>query len=270
MGLLETAAKQRADDTALIENKRAVVGNNNPPPDVIENARSVYKVVSAFLADNPAIVDEDSARKANEVRDQGKAMVKSLSDADVAETKPMYDAWKEAKARWKKPTDALTQVLAELSDRLKKYMIAEEEKRKAIAEEARRVAAELERVAREAEAAEQKAILDAKEGEFSDVGAAMAKADEAFDEFKEAKAEARIATREEDVRLRSRFGSKATTLRTVETLHIDDPVAALKCMWPNEVIEAALLTAARAYRKALGGDPNALPPGISRTTEQKL
>ncbi len=268
MGLLETAAKQRADDTALIENKRAVIGGNNPPPDVIENARSVYKVVSAFLAENPAIVDEDAARKANEVRDQGVNMVKALSAADVAETKPMYDAWKDAKARWKKPTDALTQVLAELSNRLAAFMRAEEAKRQAIAEEARKKAAELERIAREAEAAEQAAILAAKEGEFSDAGAAMAKADIAFDQFKDARAEAKVATREEDVRLRSRFGSKATTLRTVETLHVDDPVAALKSMWPDAGIEAALLTAARAWRKAHGGE--ALPAGIRRTTEQKI
>ena len=45
MGLLETAAKQRADDTALIERKReeadnprAIIGANNPPPTVIESS----------------------------------------------------------------------------------------------------------------------------------------------------------------------------------------------------------------------------------------
>jgi len=268
MGLLETAAKQRADDTALIENRRAVIGDNKAPPDVIENARSVYKVVSEFLANNPAIIDEDTARKANEVRDQGVAMVKALTAADVAETKPMYDAWKKAKERWKAPVDALTKVMGELSSRLRDFMVAEEEKRKAIAEEARKKAAELERIAREAEEAEHAAILAAKEGEFTDAGAAMAKADIAFDQFKDAKAEAKVATREEDVRLRSRFSNRATTLRTVETLHVDDPVAALNAMWPDDGLRDAFLTAARAWRKAHGGET--LPAGIRRTTEQKL
>ncbi len=284
MGLLETAAEQRTDDTALIERKReeadnprAVIGANNPPPDVaespkapdvMENARSVYKVVSAFLADNPAIIDEESARKANEVRDQARTMVKSLESADEAESKPLHKAWKDSKAKWKKPIDALDKVLSELSGRLQKYMIEEDDKRKAIAEEARKKAAELERVAREAEEAEHAAILAAEVGEFTDAGAAMAKADIAFDQFKEAKAEAKVATREEDVRFRSRFGSKATTLRTVETLHVDDPVAALNAMWPDDGLREALLTAARGWRKAHGGE--VLPPGIRRDTEQKI
>ncbi len=268
MGLLETAAQQRADDTALIENKRAVIGDNRAPPDVIETAREVYKKVAAFLNDHPAIVTEDDARAANDMLGSGRSMLKSLDLADGAECDPIYARWKELKAKWKKPITSLKAIVDQLAEVLRVHMVEEDRKRKAIAEEARLKAAEAERIAREAEAAEQLAIKNAAEGEFSGVGEAMANADQAFDQFKEAKAEEKVAVRDEDIRYRSRFAAKATTLRTVETLHVDDPVAALNAMWPDAGIESALLTAARAWRKAHGGET--LPPGIRRTTEQKI
>ena len=266
MSFLDRARPTAPATEQPAENPRATIGGNNPPPDVITDARATYAMLSGWLAEHPAVVDEKTAREANEVRDAAKTILKSLEAADSAETKPMYDAWKEAKAKWKKPVDSITKLVGELSNRLAAYMIAEENKRKAIAAEERRVAEEARRVAMEAEAAEQQAILDARQGEFTDVGAATAKADIAFDQFRESERDAKIAEKDSDVRLRSRFGAKATSLRTVEVLIVDDAAAALAAMWPNDGLREALLTAARAHRKAYG----ALPDGIRRTEEQKL
>jgi hypothetical protein len=239
-------------------------------PDVIESAREVYKSVAVFLNDHPAIVTEDDARAANEILGSGRSMLKSLDLADGAECDPIYARWKELKAKWKKPITSLKAVVDQLAEILRVHMVEEDRKRKAIAEEARRVAEEAKRIALEAEEAERKAILDAQEGEFADVGHKMAVADSAFEQFKEAKAESKVATRDQDVRYRSRFASKATTLRTVETLHVDDPVAALNALWPDDGLRESLLTAARAWRKSHGGEATTLPPGIRRTTEQKI
>jgi hypothetical protein len=266
MSFLDRARPIAPATEQVSENPRAVIGSNNPPPDIIVSARDAYAMLSGWLANNPAVVDEATARAATEVRDAAKSILKSLEAADADETKPMYDAWKEAKAKWKKPVDSITKLVGEVSNRLADYMIPEEAKRKAAAVEERRIAEEAKRVAMEKEAAEQQAILDARQGEFTDVGAATAQADIAFDKFKEAEHAAKIAEKDSDVRLRSRFGAKATSLRTVEVLIVDDPVAALKSMWPNETLEQAIMTAARAHRKANG----ALPPGVRRTEEKKL
>lgn len=120
-------------------------------------------------------------------------------------------------------------------------------------------------MAREAEAKEQEALNNAKQGEIVDVAAVTQEADEAFAEFERqsrfaARAEASVKTK-----LGGGFGRSAS-LRNAETLHLDSYGKALKAIGPHPKIEEAILSAAREYRKTHGR----LPDGVTATYDQVL
>lgn len=251
-------------DDPLDEARLAIGGNN--PPGPIEDARTEYKTLAQFLANNPVIADEDAARAAKLQRDRTKATLKSLNDAKEAECGPLNKIWKDALEKFRAPRESLEKLVEQLDNRLGDYAKAEKAKALAIAEEAARVAAEKERLAREAEAAERAAIENAKAGEFTDVGTATEKADEAFAEFEASSRFAKRAEKETKVRIGGGFG-KAIGLRTVKSLVLDDAAKAIAAIGPNEKITEAILSAAREWRKAHDG---ALPDGVREISEEKI
>lgn len=238
---------------------------DNMPPSAIDDAIAAYKALSDFLARVPAITDEEAAREAKLYADRTKATLKDLDAAREKEATPLYDAWKAVNARFKPAADSLKKLADELAARLTAYAKAEKAKREAAAAEAARIAAEAERAAREAEEAERAAIENAKVGEFTDVGAATAVADEKFNEFERASRFAKRAEKETKVRIGGGF-DRALSLRTVKTLRLDDANEAIKTMGVNDKIRDAILSSARDWRKARGE----LPAGVTEIEEERI
>jgi hypothetical protein len=90
-------------------------------------------------------------------------------------------------------------------------------------------------------------------------------ADEAFSTFERQSRFADRAERDTKVKIGGGFGA-SVGLRNSETLQVDDALKAIVIIGITDRIREAILTEARAYRKANGR----LPDGISAQTERKL
>lgn len=242
----------------------AQIGDNQPPTQ-IEFSRETVDALSAWMKDNPVITDEDKAREAKLLIDRADSCHKDMDTERTALVKPLNDQVSEINGRYKEPKSLLSRVLIELRSRVNAFIIREEEKRKAIAEEARRKAAETERLAREAEEAEQRALEEAKSGVLDiDVAVHTANADVAFEQAKQAAREAQLATKAETVKIGGGF-RRSLALRSKESLIVDDMHMALDALGLTDDIREAFLTSARKYRTHFGE----LPDGISSIKERK-
>jgi hypothetical protein len=248
------------------ENPRAVVGGNHPPTP-IDEARPIWQCVAEFLKDHPAIQDEKAAIAANETMAMGSNMIKTLEAAQKAEADPLYSAWQAARAKYKPAIDGMAKIVGEVKGRLESFMQAETARREREAAETRRAAEEAERQAREAERLEMEARDNASVGEIGvDIAGAIEQADAAFEQFALAERQATLAERDAQVRFRSRFATKATALRSKETLRVTDWSKAIGALGLTEKIAEAIVSEARAYRKANGD----LPPGVIAEIEKVL
>jgi hypothetical protein len=248
------------------ENPRAKIGFNNPPGP-IDDAREVYRAIAAFMKDAPVVDSEATALAANEKLTAGRSMVKALEKVQGDEADPIYEKWKAARAKYAPVISSMSKLIDELGSRLKAFMVAEEARRKREAEIARLAAEEAKRLAIEAEAAELEARENASLGDLeADIGAAIETADVAFDEFKAANRAAKIAEKDSKVKFRSRFGDRATTLKTKKLLVLDDAAKALIAIGATDKITEAILSSAREYRKTHG----TLPDGVSEIEERTL
>ena len=215
----------------LEESEHSGIGHNNPEPEEVSRSRDIYRRLSSWLVEHPVIDTEEAARLANDELAIGKGMLRELEQADERESKPLYKIWKAAKDRWEKPQTELTTVLDILSERLWAFMLEEEKKRRAEAVRLADEAAEKERLAREAKLAEKDAHL----------------------------------------RLKSRFNTRATTLRTKEVLVLTNLPVTIGDMIAtdgeiSDGLREAILTASRAFRKAHGR----LPKGVEAIKEKVL
>lgn len=250
----------------VIETTSAGIGHNMPPTP-IDHARDVYTRLSRFIRETPVIEDEETARKANDHLTIARDCIKEIERADKEETAPLYQAWKDVKEKYKKPLESLGRLVDQIRAPLADFMRAEELRRVREAEEARRAAEEAEARARAAEEAEREAIENANMGEIGvDIGAAIQDAEAAFSDFKEQSRAATIAEREAPVRFKSRFAQKATSLRTVETLVLEDAAKAIAAMGVTDKIRDAIISEARAYRKANGQ----LPEGVISVKDRTI
>lgn len=246
---------------------------HNQPPGPIEYARDTMAALSAWMAEHPVIATEDHAREAKKLLDQAKSCAGDIEAERDKLVRPLNEQIDEINSAYKavhnkdaKRPGTLDKVVNELKQRLAEFLRAEEARRAAEAEAALRAAEEAERIAREAEAREREAIENAKAGELGvDVTQVVVEADSRFAEFKKADREAARAERNADVRIGGGWG-RAASLRTKETLILDDPIQAIRAIGVNEGIRDAILTAARAYRKI----HNKLPSGVSAVTERNL
>ncbi|MGY6251515.1 hypothetical protein ACXIUS_28960 [Bosea thiooxidans] len=244
------------------DNPRAVPGNNGPP-DIIDDAWTVYRSVAEWMEGAPVISDEATAREAKLFWDRAKAAEADLETARDGRVRPLNTQVKEINAEFKKVSEPLGRLRAELQARMAAFALAEEARKAKEAAEARRILEEKEAAARAAEQAEQEAKEDAAAGCVVDVGAAIGDADEAFAEYQAARVDAARAERDVKGRIGGGFG-RAFSVRTTRTLTITDPVKVVVALLEKtgrvpEKVTDALLTAVRDFEKTFGS----LPAGVS-------
>lgn len=245
-----------------VDNPRAVPGNNGPP-DIINDAWSVFRSIAEWMEGAPVIQDAETAASAKLYWDRAKAAEADLETARDGRVRPLNTQVKEINAEFKKVSEPLGKLRSELQSRMSAFALAEERRKAAEAAEARRVAEEAEAAARAAEAAEQAAKEDAAVGVVVDVGAAIGDADAAFAEYQAAQREAARAQRDVKGRITGGFG-RAFSVKTTRTLTIADPVKVVVALLEktgrvSEGVNNALLTAVRDFEKTFGS----LPAGVS-------
>jgi multidrug efflux pump subunit AcrA (membrane-fusion protein) len=255
----------------ITPNDRAVMGGNRPP-SALELAKPTIEELGTFLKDFPVVTNDAEAREAKVILDRTVLAFKGIEDERKAKVAPLnaelaaingeYHRWHNAGG---KPGTWDT-LLKELRIRLTKFAQAEEAKRQTAAEAARAAAAEAERKAREAEQREREAAAEAAQGVCDvDFAAVTQEADQAFAQFQRADRIAQRAERDMTVRIGGGFG-RVSTLRTVEALIITDAHALLEDVGVTEDVAAALIKAARAYRK----ENHELPRGIAIEVDRRI
>jgi hypothetical protein len=253
---------------------RAGIGHNNPPePTVFERAQGAIKALGLFLNDVPVITDGPHLVEAKRLVEWARGAAAELEAERAELVRPLNDELDAINGKYKalhnkdaKRPGTLDKTLAALRDRLTAYGRVEEAKREAAAAEARRVAEKAEAAAREAERLEQQAKLDAAVGVVdTGVAEAIANADEAFSEYEHASRFAARTEKQTTFRIGDGRG-KALGMRTEKTLILESYAKAITAIGKNEKIEAAILSAARDYRKEHGK----LPEGVTEVSERKF
>lgn len=240
--------------------------DHNNPPEMLELSRDVAKSVSEWMADNPVVQDEETARSAKVQIDRLKLCAKDLEAERDGKVRPLNEKVAAINADYRKPRNLLGDLLFEVMGRVEHYVRQEEQRRAAIAAEAARKAREAEEAALEAERLERERLDDAAKGEVGvDIAEVIEKADDAFEEYQKAEREAIMAKRDAKVKVGGGF-ARALSMREREILDVVDAIAALTEIGATENIKQAILTSARAFRKI----HNRLPNGISSTIEKGL
>lgn len=243
-----------------------IEAGHNQPPDMTVTAVETGKDISAWMAENPVIQTEESAREAKLFLDRGKLCIQDLEDERSAKVQPLNTRVAEINGYYRSPRETLNRILGELRGRLTIFAKQEEAKRIAAAEEARRKAEAAEAAAREAERLEQERLANAAAGELGvDVAATIEAADQAFAEYEKTSRQAAIAEKESHVKIAGGL-SRAVSLRKKETLFVTDPQKAIAALGLTTEINEALLKSARTYRKLY----NNLPPGISSEITEEI
>jgi hypothetical protein len=247
--------------------------DHNGPPSPIEYAGGILNDLSAWMQDHPVIQSEDEARAAKLLIDRAKAALEDVERQRDSKVRPLNDQVAEINAAYKalhstdfKRPGTFDKILGELKTRLSAFMLVEEARRATESEEARVRLEEAERLARDAEAREAEALANAVAGELGvDVVAVTQDADDAFKAFERQLRFTERADRDTKIRIGGGFGN-AATLRTKETLVLDDAKACLKDVGVTPKIEEAMLSAAREFRKL----KSELPKGVRAETKREL
>lgn len=209
---------------------------HNHPPDPLDEALAPYgdfiSEAESWL-DGSAVENEGQMKAVDSLLKQIKEAEKAVKGAEDSEAKPLYDAWKAAKARYAPTLDDLTRIkkgLVAIVDAFKRKLAAE----KAEAERKARAAAEKAR--REAEAA-------ARTAEESDIEA-QRKAAEAMAAAEQAQAQAAAASKD-----------KVKGLRTVTRYEVSDHRALLHWIAKHDrdAITAFVNEYARRRHKEVAG-----------------
>jgi len=256
----------------------APIGHNQPP-SAIELARPTFDELGKLLADNPVITSEDEARAAKAILDRTGLAFKDMEAERSAKVGPLNEKVKVINADYhrlhnadKKRPGLWDKLVGQLWTRMSAYALELERQRQAAARAAREAADEQARLAHEAEQREIEAATDAASGVCDvDIAGATEAANEAFSDYRllDFKAE-RLEASALKVRLTGGIGN-AVSLKDHETLHVTDWKVAIEEMGEHDgelpaSIAEAILTAARAHRKAYGK----LPAGISQLFERRL
>ncbi len=240
------------------------IGHNGPPSS-IDLAKDTLSALADWLKDNPVIETEEAARAAKLMKDRADSAMKDLKDEHEKLYRPFKDQIDELAERYE-IRDPLARIISELKARIDRFINAERLRRQAIAEAAQRVAAEKATLARLAEEAERAAAQEAAQGVCDvDIVGATVTADQAFAEYERSERAAERAQRETHVMIGGGYG-KRLGQRTHEVLTITDVHAAIEDMGVTEPLQEAILTAARAYKKAIGE----LPDGITARQERSV
>lgn len=250
----------------------ATIGHNRSP-DALDSAPDTMAALGEWLREHPVIQTEDDARAAKKLLDRAKGCTGDIEAERDKRVRPLNEEITEINSRYKsvhntdsKKPGTLDKIVNELKARLTDFVKAEEARREREANAKRLALEEAERIAREADERQREAIENARAGELGvDVTQVVVQADATFAQFQRAEREAARADRATHVKIGGGFG-RAASLRTKETLILDDPIQALRAVGVNEGIRDAILTAARDYRKTHGK----LPIGVSAVTERNI
>jgi len=242
--------------------------DNQPAPTALDHAADALSELAAWLKDHPVIQALPEAKAGVGLKERTLVALNAARDERQAKTQPLRDQLNEIFATYDlvKDKGTLERGYNELRKRLTAFATSQEEARIAEATRLRNEAAERERIAREAEAAEQEALANAEQGECTDVGAAIAQADQTFTEYRAADKQAAIAERNVPLRFGSVLGGKSISMRTTEMLAIENVEMAIKAIGLTDKIKDAILSSARDFRKEFGE----LPVGITATFERSL
>lgn len=239
-------------------------GHNNPP-DMTATAGETTTDLSGWMAETPVIETEDQAREAKVFLDRGNLCVKDLEDERDGKVRPLNEQVKTINTYYRGPRERLERVIDELTSRMRSFLLGEERKRIAAAQEAARIAEQAEQAARDAENREREVIAEANSGVIGhDIATVTADADQAFAGYKKASHQAALAEREAKVRIGGGF-TRSHSLRNKEIIIIDDHVAAItEIGLGNEIVDEAIMRAARAFKKVFGHYPAGIRSGIER------
>ena len=239
---------------------------DNQPPGPIESAKEAMAELSTFTEENPVIQNFDGAKQYAAWIERTRVALQAMED----ERKPKADPLNAALEAINKPYRLVRQPLEKLYElakaRLTKYNNAVEAARLREAQRLREEAEAAERTAREAEAAEQEAIANAEAGECTDVGGAIAGADQAFKGFQKADRAAATAERNVPVRIASVMGNKALSMRTTEVFTVEDACAAITIMGCSDDLKKQIIKDAKRFREATGD----LPDGVKSEYQRSL
>lgn len=253
-------------------NNVAQIGHNQPPSP-ITIAHDTFADVAKWLANNPVIETEDSAREAAALVKRAEGSLREIEAERDAKVRPLNEKvaainleYKTHHNTDKKKPGSFDKIFNILLMRLDAFMKAEEDRRAAEAERLRFEALEAERIAREKEEAEREALENASLGEIGiDVAVVTQEADSAFRDFERADHAAQLAERNTPTRISGGYG-RSLSLRNKETLIVTDAAAAIAAVGLTDGIRDAILTAARAYRKL----NNKLPEGVKAETDRGI
>jgi hypothetical protein len=209
----------------------AKIGHNGPPCPIEEALAPFGDALSEaeLWLDGERVEDAGQMAAVDALIASVKAAIKATKAGDEAEAKPLYDAWKAAKARWKPAADDLERIKTGLIAAVDVFKRAEAER-----------AAAAERKAR----AEANAARQAAEN-------AMRQADAANIEATRAAAEAMRVADEAQRQANAAAAQKVKGLRSVTRYKVADTRAALHWIARNdkEAIEAFVAEYARKHHR---------------------
>ncbi len=237
---------------------------HNRPPTHVDTAADTANQLGAFLTTNPKI-DHTTAPAAAKLIDTTRRVLADLDDERRAKVDPLNAQVRDINDEYRPIRESVETLLTTVRSRLTKFTNDEERRRAAEAAEQRRIAEEAAAKARAAEEAERQAEIDSEFGSTVDIAHVTVEADQAFSDFKRADRQAARAERDVPVRLGTGMG-RAVSMRTKETLHVDDWNAAISAVGMTDDIRDAILSAARAYRRL----NKALPAGVRAETERAI
>lgn len=211
---------------------------HNNPPDPLDEALAPYGdyiTEAESWLDGQTVTDEGQMKAVDALLKEIKAAEKSVKGAEESEAKPIYDKWKEAKARFAPTLDDLGRMkkgLATLVSDFKRKLAEEKRAKERAAWEA-------------AEKAKREAAAKAAQADQSDI--------EAQREAAEAKEAARLA--EEEAQKAKKDTKSVKGLRTVTRYEVTDHKALLHWIAKNdrESITAFIDEWARRNHKARAG-----------------
>lgn len=241
-----------------------VGAGHNRPPSYIDDVTGLADTINKWLADNPVIETEDSAKSAKELTDRYKAAIGDAKDELRKLLAPHQEAIDGIRGGYTEAFNNLKRVTDVLDGRVTAFLRAEKARREEEAKRAKEAAERAIAEAREAEKIEQAALAEAAQGVLDvDVQKVTRDADGKFDEAQRLSREALRAQNNIAVKIAGGF-KRAIGLRRIEELIVVDAPSAVRDIGPNENIKAAILTAARAHRRQYGK----LPVGVIVHTDE--
>jgi hypothetical protein len=248
-------------DTLL--NPDAVIGNNNPPDQLLEEANERIDAANKWLTERPEITDDEIADKAGGFKAQLAATFKALDERRLAENRAHLAA---QDAKYKTPLALLKAGLDAVDAKIRAYLKAKQDR----LDEERRKQEAAAKAAQEAAAAAAKKA----EEEASKKGGDPLRAQLAADQAKEKAAQAAqaAAAPAERAAIKGTYTQRAVTLKTYWSARIVDETAALKAYAKHPDIRAAALAAILKIAKddaVATKDPAKAKPGIEYFSEQR-